>query len=169
MFLGVDPGLTGALVVYDPDRAAVAAAYSVPTLILTRNGKTKGTVDLHRVIALTKELAARFPGLRAFLELVGPMPKQGVSSAWSFCRTDTALEAGVVAAGIPFTRVTPQKWKKALGCTADKDQTLLRASQLMPSSAHEWAPIRGQRDKEACKGLAEAGLIAYFGASQHLP
>lgn len=169
MFLGVDPGLSGALVVYDPVCDKVAAAYSVPTLTLTRNGKTKGTVDIHRVMALGKELAARFPGLRAVLELVGPMSKQGVSSVWSFCRTDTALEAAMVGACIPFTRVTPQKWKKALGCTADKDQTLLRASQLMPAFADWWAPIRGERDKEACKGIAEAALIAYYGASQHLP
>jgi len=96
------------------------------------------------------------------------MRGQGVSSVFSFGDTFGCTKTALAAAGIPYTFVTPGVWKKALGCTADKDQTLLRAGQLMPSSVHEWTPIRGVRDKEACKGIAEAALIALFGASKNL-
>lgn len=164
MFLGVDPGLTGALSVYDPARNLVLSVLNIPTLTIKRNNKTKSSVDIHRVVSIVKELAALYPGISAYLELVGPMSKQGVSSVWSFSRTDTAVETALIAAGVPITRVTPQVWKRALGCTADKDQTVLRANQLMPASAHEWAPVRLVRDKEDCKGLAEASLIAYYGS-----
>lgn len=162
MILGVDPGLKGALVVYDPAHNHVVRAHNVPTLELKRNNKTKCSVDIHRLLSLTRELAASFQQLRAGIELVGAMPGQGVSSMFSFGRTDGTIETAVAAAGIPYDKVTPQSWKKKLSCPAEKDGALLRASQLMPASAGEWAPIRGLRDKEDCKGIAEAALIAYF-------
>ncbi len=83
---------------------------------------------------------------------------------FAFGTVTGAIEMAVVAAGIPYTKVAPGKWKKELGCTADKDGTLLRASQLMPRSVAWWTPIRLERDKEMCIGIAEAALLAYWGA-----
>lgn len=162
MILGIDPGLKGALVVYDPAHNLVVCAHNVPTLELKRNNKTKSSVDMHRLRALTRDLAQQFPTLRVAIELVGSTGKEGGPAMFSFGRTDGALEMAVVAADLPYAKIAPQQWKKKLGCTADKDQTLLRASQLMPLSAGEWAPVRGLRTKEDCKGIAEAALIAYF-------
>lgn len=169
MILGIDPGLSGALAVYDPSRNLIVNAHTVPTLELKRNHKTKRSVNIHSTVAIARELAQTYPGLTAYIELVGSTGKEGGPAMFSFGRTDGTLETAVVAANIPVTKVPPQVWKKALGCTADKDQTLLRASQLMPTSAHEWTPVRNVRDKEACKGIAEAALIAYYGATKNLP
>ena len=47
-------------------------------------------------------------------------------------------------------------WKKDLGCTADKDQSRMRASELMPNASHLWR----QKNQD---GIAEASLIAYWG------
>jgi len=82
---------------------------------------------------------------------------------FSFGTMAGALETSLVAAGIPYKKVPPSVWKPALGCTQDKDQTLERASILMPKSVEFWTPKRGVRTKEACKGIAEAALIAYYG------
>jgi crossover junction endodeoxyribonuclease RuvC len=166
LILGSDPGLSGALAVYDPVRNNIVAAHNIPTLTIKRNGKQKNSVDIHRLIVIVKELAATYPGLRACLELVGAMPKQGVSSVFSFGRTDGAIETAVAAAGIPYQKVPPQTWKRVLACPADKDGALLRANQLMPESVPHWTPERHVRDKEDCKGIAEAALIAYYGATK---
>lgn len=167
MILGVDPGLTGALAVYDSTQRTVVEAANIPTLTITRNHKNKQVVDIHALVRLVRDLIVRYPTIRGLVELVGAMPKQGVTSSFAFGRTDGVIETAIVAAGIPYQKIPPQTWKKNLGCTADKDQTLLKASQLMPQSAERWTPVRGVRDKEMCKGLAEAALIAYYGA-KHL-
>lgn len=164
MILGVDPGAHGALVLYDPASHSVCWAQNIPVLTLLRNGKNKTSLNLAALVATIKEIAPRVK--HAFLELVGPMPKQGVSSVWAFSRCDTALETAVVAAGIPYTRVSPAVWKKATGTPADKDGALARASQLLPASASYWTPKRGTITKEDAIGVAEAGLIAHYGAQQ---
>jgi crossover junction endodeoxyribonuclease RuvC len=162
MILGVDPGLKGALVVYDPVRNLVVSAHNVPTIELKRNRKLKSSVDIDRLLSLTRQLATRFPGLRAAIERVGAMPGQGTSSMFSFGDTFGSLKTAVRAADIPMEKVNPATWKKKLVCPADKDGALLRASELIPASAAEWAPVRGVRTKEDCKGIAEAAMIAYF-------
>jgi hypothetical protein len=83
---------------------------------------------------------------------------------FSFGRTDGAIETALVAAGVPFEKVPPGVWKRALACSQDKDLSLSRAAELIPSSISHWTPVRRQRTKEDCKGVAEAALIAYWGA-----
>lgn len=164
MMLGIDPGLSGALAVFNPTTNTVVASENIPTLTLRRNNKLKQTVDIHRLLASTRGIALTFPGIVAMLELVGAMPGQGVSSMFSFGDTNGCIKTAVAAAGIPYSFVTSGVWKKALGCPADKDGALLRASQLMPASAELWTPTRGVRTKEDCKGIAEAALIAFYGS-----
>lgn len=164
MILGIDPGLTGALALYDAQDNRIFTTSNIPTLSLKRNGKIKSSLNFHALAQIVKGWAESSRDLKAVLELVGAMPGQGVSSMFSFGKVVGAVEMAIVSAGIPYTYVTPAVWKKALGCTADKDATLFRASQLMPASVKEWTPVRGVRNKEECKGIAEAALIAYYGA-----
>jgi hypothetical protein len=62
---------------------------------------------------------------------------------------------GVLAAlALPYTRVRPAIWKRALGLGKDKEQARLRAMQLFPQ-----ADLRRKRDH----GRAEALLLAWWG------
>ncbi len=166
MILGIDPGLTGALALYDPATRRIANAKNLPTFEIKRNGKLKGVLDTHALVATLREWAPQIT--HAYLEQVGPMPKQGVSSVWSFCRSHCAPETTLICLNIPFTPVPPQVWKKAVGTTADKDHALLRASQLMPHDIDRWTPKRGIINKLECEGIAEAALMAYYGAQKIL-
>ena len=58
----------------------------------------------------------------------------GSTSAFSFGRGVGNLEMALTAAGIPFERVTPQKWQKALGCMTkgDKNVSKRKAQELFP-------------------------------------
>lgn len=161
MILGVDPGLHGALVLLDPVNLAIHRAANLPTFEIKRNGKLKGAVDIQGLARLVEAWKPEIT--HAFKELVGPMPKQGVSSVWSFCRADCSIETAIACFKIPITPVTPAVWKKAVGAPADKDGARLRASQLMPASTHHWTPERGRITKEDAEGIAEAALIAYYG------
>jgi len=164
MILGIDPGFSGAIAIYDPQTNDVIHVMTIPTLMIERNKKIKRTLDFHRLFRSIAEYAQNTQGLRAVIEQVGAMPGQGVSSMFAFGAVAGAIEMAVVAAGIPYTKVPPVTWKKALGCTADKDGALLRANQLMPLAVQHWTPIRGERDKQDCIGIAEASLLAYYGA-----
>ena len=79
---------------------------------------------------------------RAYIENVTPMPSfgngprrsMGATSAFAFGRGVGNLEMALTAAGIPFDRVTPQKWQKAMGCLTkgDKNVSKRRAQELFP-------------------------------------
>ena len=91
-----------------------------------------------------------------FIEKQQPMPRQGLVSTFA-----TGMGYGVylgllVSGGVKYTEVQPRIWKKDLGCTADKDQSRMRASELMPNASHLWR----QKNQD---GIAEASLIAYWG------
>jgi hypothetical protein len=59
----------------------------------------------------------------------------GVTSSFTFGNGFGHLEMALTAAGIPFERVSPQKWQKAMGCLTkgDKNVSKKRAQELFPS------------------------------------
>lgn len=71
----------------------------------------------------------------AAIEQVHSSPQMGVKSAFTFGQGFGHLEMALTAAGIPFERVRPQVWQKALGCLTkgDKNITKRKAQELFPS------------------------------------
>lgn len=89
---------------------------------------------------------------KAYIEQVASSPQMGVVSAFSFGRGYGNLEMALTAAGIPFERVRPQVWQKALGCMTkgDKNVSKSKAQELFP-------------DRKITHATADALLIAYYG------
>ncbi len=152
MIAGIDPGLGGAIAFLDAVRGGVVDIVDMPVLTLARGGKTKRDLDAH---ALARLIGERRPG-HAFVEQVGAMPGQGVSSVFSFGKSFGVAIGVLVALGAPMTFVAPAVWKRALGVPAAKDGARARASQLLPAAASHWPLAKHD-------GRAEAALIAYFG------
>ena len=93
----------------------------------------------------------------AFIEQVGAMPGQGVSSMFNFGHSAGTVMGVISAIGIPYTLVTPQAWKKRAGLIGlDKDAARTRAIQLWPRWTDLGAKMKGQ-------AFADAALIARFG------
>lgn len=92
---------------------------------------------------------------KAYLEAVSSSPQMGVVSSFSFGRGYGNLEMALTAAGIPFERVRPQVWQKALGCMTkgDKNVSKRKAQELFP-------------DRKITHATADALLIAYYGTKQ---
>ena len=64
---------------------------------------------------------------------------------------------GVLASqNIPYTTISPTKWKKSFGLTRDKDASRAAATRLFPANADLF-----ERKKD--DGRAEATLIALYG------
>jgi len=91
----------------------------------------------------------------AYLEQVHSSPQMGVTSAFTFGNGFGHLEMALTAAGIPFHRVRPQAWQKAMGCMSkgDKNVTKRRAQELFPSLKINHA-------------TADALLIAAYGVKE---
>jgi len=148
LFIGIDPGLSGAIACYGPD-----GYYSEPMPIMSAGAKGKNCVNPMGV----KELLLTMGRGTVYLERVRSMPGQGVSSVFSFGDTFGCLRGVVAAMGYSVVQVTPQKWKKHFRLTSDKEQCRARAIELFPDENFN---LKKDADR------AEALLIAYYGYQQ---
>lgn len=151
--IGIDPGLTGAVALIDPNGNAYL--WDTPTIAVKKGKKTKTEYLPAQMAALFTD--APFGPTHAYIEKVGAMPGQGVTSMFNFGK-GYGLWLGILAGlRIPHTLVTPQAWKKELmQGMADKDAARIRAQELFPQCVD-----RLSRKKYI--GRADALLIAEYG------
>jgi len=136
IYLGVDPGKSG----------AIAA--------ITSNRDVLGWIKLceteHDVAAWLRSISERAECVAA-LEKVHSMPRQGVSSTFKFGMSYGFVRGLLVANRVPFTDVTPSKWQGDMKCRTkgDKNVTKSAAQQMFPKKA-----------KKITHAVADALLIA---------
>jgi crossover junction endodeoxyribonuclease RuvC len=147
--IGIDPGKTGAVaVLWETGRASV---YDL-------NGSH------HDTVALLQELTRDYPpqDIVAIVEAVGPHPKEGVRSVWTFAEGVGVIRGALISLGTCTASVTPSVWKRAFGLIGqDKNGSRDKARSLFPALSAEL-----RRVKDA--GRAEALLIAsYYRLDKH--
>jgi crossover junction endodeoxyribonuclease RuvC len=150
--LGVDPGATGAFALYDTDLEALHVE-DMPSVRVRVGKASRLQID---ETALAQAITAGQPDV-AFLERVHALPKQGVTSCFSFGLAYGLVRGILAQAGVPFYVITPNEWKRAFRLGPDKNEARLMASRLFPANAKDFA-----RHKD--DGRAEAALLALFGA-----
>jgi crossover junction endodeoxyribonuclease RuvC len=142
--IGIDPGASGAIAWID-ERGKSCVEKMPDTL-----------QDLWElVVSISLNAGTGGLGVRAYLEAVSSSPQMGVVSSFSFGRGYGNLEMALTAAGIPFERVRPQVWQKAMGCMTkgNKNISKAKAQELFP-------------DKKIIHATADALLIALYGTKQ---
>ncbi len=155
MIVGVDPGKSGAIALIGDDGALIEVA-DMPVV-----GKIISGRMLWHVLAAWRfnsdELDVDlFAGKAvAVIEDVHAMPKQGVSSVFSFGRALGLAEGVLAAEGWSMRYVSPARWKKDMHLSADKGESRRRAIELWPNSAELFARVKDD-------GRAEAALIAVW-------
>lgn len=126
MFIGLDPGLRS---------GAVAA--------IDHNGKFIGACDIEsqgdRILAnsLRNRLLEFIPVgdvARVAIESVHAMPGQGIVSTGRFLRAAGAIEAICELVCGSATYVEPRTWKKDMGLSKDKQQSIDMARELWPDA-----------------------------------
>ena len=146
--LGVDPGLSGAYVLLE-NRVPIEWGV-MPTMMEGKSNRINASA-----------LASQWRNARidlAFLEQVGAMPGQGVTSMFTFGHATGTVRGVLGALEIPTRLVTPQAWKKHVGLlNKDKDAARSLAIQLWP----DWRVLDKKGEGQA---LADAALIARYGS-----
>jgi len=151
VLIGIDPGASGAIAKLINGK--LAGVWDMPVLEVRGKRRT----DANALASIVREISAD----HAYIEEVGAMPGQGVTSMFSFGRSAGIIEGVLAALLVPVTPVRPAQWKMALRVPAGKDGARARATQLLPEAAQHW-----QRKKD--DGRAEAAMIALWGHKQGL-
>ena len=151
---GVDPGLKGAIALFRPGLLKV---WDIPIFEVQRNGKTKNEINYD---ALGEIFFGMPEDTHGFVEKVGAMPGQGVTSMFAFGDCYGAIKGAMAAVKIPRAGdPTPQAWQKVMQARGGKDGSRQRATQLLPAYADLWRLVKYD-------GRAEAALIAMYGWMQ---
>lgn len=159
VFLGIDPGNTGALVWLRED-GLVLDVQDMPVLKI-KTGKTiKNRLSPQLLSDMLRSFPAESGTLFAYVEQVGAMPKQGVSSTFNFGMSYGMILGCLSALDIPFHTITPAHWKRLVGLRGGKGASRALAAQLYPDRAGMFARVKDD-------GRAEALLIARAGAHTH--
>jgi crossover junction endodeoxyribonuclease RuvC len=141
MIAGIDPGKTG----------AIAMLYDDGTLYI-EDMPTFGKFINGGVIA---GILRDFPADHIFIESSNSFG-MGRQSAYNFGQGVGVLKGVMAALDIPYSIVSPARWKNDLGLNRDKSAARAAATRLFPRYADKF-----KRKKD--DGRAEAALIAHWG------
>jgi crossover junction endodeoxyribonuclease RuvC len=145
-YIGIDPGVTGAVAALAADGRVLLCA----DLPVVRMGKLAWCDREELVLALL--LAGCEGPFSALIERAQPMPRQGVSSTFGYGTVFGSILASLHGwASIDL--VAPAVWKRAMGLTSDKSASLDRARMLFPD-----VTLKRARDHNR----AEALLLAEY-------
>jgi crossover junction endodeoxyribonuclease RuvC len=143
-YLGVDPGLSGALAIVESigGIATLLDAIDMPVIGTGR----KARVD---VLAAAKWIAEHAPSV-AYVERAQAFPGQGASSGFSYGRAAGAIETVAALHRLPVMMVEPAAWKKKLRLPGkDKEAARQRALSIFPRRHDLLARRRDERRAEA--------------------
>lgn len=130
IIVGIDPGLSGAMVQIDTD--AVSHIYGA--LFPTSLNKKKREFNLSLLNNCFDFLIDDRSTLVS-IERVHAVKGNGVSSSFSFGRSFGALEMAAHYSSSNVNYVTPQAWKKKFGLIGKgKDESRLLAKKMWPNS-----------------------------------
>jgi crossover junction endodeoxyribonuclease RuvC len=150
-FIGIDPGLHGAIAVYDQGNATLEV-HDMPIQPVYVGGKRRSQLDMAELASLLKQWPL---DVVATVERVHSMPAQGVASSFSFGMVYGAILQCLACGEVPTYLTTPQKWKGYFGLDSNKDSARGAAATLFSSHAKLFA-----RKKD--DGRAEAALLALY-------
>ena len=147
LFIGIDPGQSGALAMIDEINDVI--------VLSDWPGDEIGAATIVREIKMKAQHHKSI--LLGAIERVHSMPKQGVASTFKF-GTNYGIWRGILASfEIPFFTVGVHQWQKGVIQKAqDKKPALAAASRLFPA-AELYGPRGGGKD-----GRADALLIAHW-------
>jgi crossover junction endodeoxyribonuclease RuvC len=155
-YLGVDPGLaSGALAVLDEGGQPVVAT------IMPRLGK-KGPLDwwlIYQWIAATPAITPE----AAYVEKVGAMPGQGVTSMFNFGGAFHGIQAVLACSEVPYELVTPQAWKKRVLAGLDWKGNKGCSIEFCRRKWPNWNLRATPRSRTDSDNIADALCIAYYG------
>jgi crossover junction endodeoxyribonuclease RuvC len=155
-FIGIDPGKSGAIAVLRTQpQGQSLAVFDCP--VAKGGKKAKDSYDVAGMAKILSD-AKQSPNVHCIIESVHSMPGQGVSSMFDFGK-GFGMWLGILGAlKIPYTLVSPVRWKKVMlsDVKQDKGASRVRAKQLFPDEAEFFDRVRDD-------GRAEASMLCEYG------
>jgi crossover junction endodeoxyribonuclease RuvC len=157
VILAIDPGLSGAYALFG--KLVLVGDLPVHQAQHGRGAKVRIELDLHSL----REVIASEPITHCFIERVGAMPKQGVTSMFRFGEAAGAIYGLLVGLRLPVTFVAPRQWQKYHRIGPSPDAARRRAVQLHPQLAPTLARKRDHNRADAlllaCYGQAASSRV----------
>lgn len=153
-FIGIDPGAHGGIAILSD--AGVQRVIAMPLA-----GKE---IDGIRIADHFREFQLPKVTLYAFVEKVGAMPGQGVTSMFTFGKNVGTLYGILSALGISYYLVAPQTWKRIVlsGTDRSKEAAIDYCRRAYPTTSL----LEGPRSHKPHDGMADALCIATYGQMQ---
>lgn len=154
IYLGIDPGLTGAMAAVCTRRGFLGV-YDIPTC---ENGQAGGSmrrwVDVRRLSGWFGDWRRQFNvidegGVVACMERPIPMPTLPAQTIASQFDTLGALRGFLGARGVEVVMVEPGRWKRAYGLGRDKAASRETAARLYPAAGKHLARAKDHNRAEA--------------------
>lgn len=148
--VGVDPGMTGALAVFDLQRLQITSVHDMPV--------ADGELDISELARILREISPTV----AIVERVASRNTDSRPAAFKFGGAYMGVRAVLTMLQIPQHLFTPQEWKAKMrlkGGDEGKEQARAMALRLFPSASSFFSAKKHHN-------RAEAALLARFGAAQ---
>jgi hypothetical protein len=159
---GADPGLSGAVVVYDSDTNTIVGLMDVPTNTAVIGGKKRQRLDENALLNDARRLMVRTGCKVAIVEDVQGYGKQAAGAAFQFGFVAGQINMALRAAGIiRLERRTPAAWKLRMEVPLDAPAIVALAKRHFPGCDAMWHGPRGGLMHDR----AEAALLAKYGAT----
>jgi len=149
VFIGIDIGRYGGVGLIDPNGTLI------DYFAMTDYYKIADRLEGH-----IKHNDSGF--VTTYVEDVGAMPKQGVSSMFTFGRSLGSIEGLLIGLRIPYQLIKPKAWQKVMyrsidrkGCKTPKERAFRAIRQLYPTVSFVMEGCRVEHD-----GVIDALLIA---------
>lgn len=157
--IGIDPGLNGGIAILHDGELPIL--HKMPTADGIDEQAVRTIFEDALVMARNKTMT--LTPITAFVEKVGAMPKQGVTSMFTF-GTGWGLVRGILCGlCIPYRLVQPKEWQKALLAGMNRDNTKVAAyqyvSRLYPTIDYRIS-LKGRKPHD---GKVDALCIALWG------
>ena len=153
VIVGIDPGLKGGIAVLIETSKGVSlfGAWKMPLLA--------GKLDKRKVISDILEasaLADKKSNVTVCSERATPQPTNGAKSAFTSGANFAIFEIAAIVAELRYIDVHPTTWKKDMGLSDVKDDSIRLCQQLFP----QFKIPKGT--KHYHDGIAEAILLAEY-------
>ena len=160
IWIGLDPGNTGAMVALN-ERYNVVYAASFPLMNIGTSKTKRMMLDAVEFSCDLRNLLDREGAQYVVLEKAQAMPGQGMSSMFQYGRGFGMLEMALAALRVPYELVHPTRWQKAvLKGVAGRD-TKARAIAVCRHRLPDLDLTPGRKRKPD-EGLADAACMALY-------
>ena len=152
IIFGIDPGLNGAIAVFNNNKIKVV--FEIP--VMTEGKKNKKQLNSAHLVKLLRDNLVENEEISVVVEQVNAMPGQGVTSMFNFGQTFGAIKGICASLGLPIFFVRPSKWKKHFDLiNSQKDSSRTKATEMYPS-------LSGELSRKKDVNKADAILIARY-------